>query len=112
FGIELASHVIALGEISIADNEIELDSIKAIYDNDVLRCVDQDIEQQMVARVDEASKAGDTLGGIFEVVAKGCPPGLGSHTSWATKHDGQLAQAVMSIHAVKAVELGEGVANA
>lgn len=112
FGIELASHVIALGEISIADNEIEWDSIKAIYDNDVLRCVDNDIEQQMVARVDEANKAGDTLGGIFEVVAKGCPPGLGSHTSWATKLDGQLAQAVMSIHAVKAVELGEGVANA
>jgi chorismate synthase len=112
FGIELASHVVALGEISIADNVIEWARIKAVYDDTVLRCVDKDAEQRMVARVDEASKEGDTLGGIFEVVAKGCPPGLGSHTSWAAKLDGQLAQAVMSIHAVKAVEIGDGVANA
>jgi chorismate synthase len=66
----------------------------------------------MVERIDRAAEEGDTLGGVFEVVARGCPPGLGSHTSWEAKLDGQLARAVMSIHAVKAVEIGAGVANA
>jgi chorismate synthase len=66
----------------------------------------------MVAAIDEARRAGDTLGGVFEVVVRGLPPGLGAHTSWREKLDGRLAQAVMSIHAVKAVEIGEGVANA
>ena len=112
FGVELASHVIALGELSLAQQNIAWDAIKAIYDNDVLRVTDQNIEAQMVERIDVASQEGDTLGGIFEVVAHGLIPGLGSHTSWAVKLDGQLAQAVMSIHAVKAVELGDGVANA
>jgi chorismate synthase len=66
----------------------------------------------MIARIDQAGvEEGDTLGGIFEVVAKGCIPGLGSHTSWSAKLDGQLAQAMMSIHAVKGVEIGDGVAN-
>lgn len=113
FGVEIASHVIRLGEISIEDQEIEWERIKAIYDDAVLRCADKAAEQKMVERIDRAGgEEGDTLGGIFEVVAKGCAPGLGSHTSWTAKLDGQLAQAVMSIHAVKAVELGEGVANA
>jgi chorismate synthase len=112
FGVELASHVIALGEFSVAQETVNWEIIKAIYDNDVLRVTDKTIEAQMVARIDEAQKEGDTLGGIFEVVAHGLIPGLGSHTSWAAKLDGQLAQAVMSIHAVKAVELGDGVANA
>jgi chorismate synthase len=112
FGVELASHVIALGELSLANQDIAWEAIKAIYDNDVLRVADPAIEAQMVERIDAASKEGDTLGGIFEVVAHGLVPGLGSHTSWAVKLDGQLAQAVMSIHAVKAVELGDGVANA
>jgi chorismate synthase len=66
----------------------------------------------MVEAVDEARRAGDTLGGIFEVVVRGLPPGLGSHTSWASKLDGRLAQAIASIHAVKAAEIGEGVENA
>ncbi len=113
FGVEIASHVIRLGEISIEDQEVEWDRIKAIYDDAVLRCADKTAEQKMVERIDLAGgEEGDTLGGIFEVVARGCAPGLGSHTSWAAKLDGQLAQAIMSIHAVKAVELGEGVANA
>src|SRR5262249_30716264 len=76
-------------------------------------CVDKEAEARMIERIDKAgTEEGDTLGGIFEIVAQGCPPGLGSHTSWLGKLDGQLAQAVMSIHATKAVELGEGVANA
>jgi chorismate synthase len=112
FGVELASHVIALGELSVAPETVRWETIKAIYDNDVLRVTDKAVEAQMVARIDAANKEGDTLGGIFEVVAHGLIPGLGSHTSWAVKLDGQLAQAVMSIHAVKAVEIGDGVANA
>src|SRR5262249_52015252 len=79
----------------------------------MLRCADKEAEARMIARIDKAGvEEGDTLGGIFEVVARGCVPGLGSHISWSSKLDGQLAQAVMSIHAVKAVELGDGVANA
>jgi chorismate synthase len=113
FGVEIASHVIRLGEISIEDQEVGWERIKAIYDDTVLRCADQAAEQKMIERIDRAgAEEGDTLGGIFEVVAKGCAPGLGSHMSWSAKIDGQLAQAIMSIHAVKAVELGEGVANA
>ena len=66
----------------------------------------------MIKLIDQAKKDGDTLGGIFEVVAKDLPVGLGSHTSWKDKLDGRIARAVMSIHAIKAVEIGEGVANA
>jgi len=113
FGVEIASHVIRLGEISIEDQEVGWERVQAIYDDTVLRCADKTAEQKMIERIDRAGAAeGDTLGGIFEVVAKGCAPGLGSHMSWSAKLDGQLAQAIMSIHAVKAVELGEGVANA
>ncbi|HZS06027.1 MAG TPA: chorismate synthase [Blastocatellia bacterium] len=112
FGCEIASHVVALGEISLADQEVGWDAIKAVYDNDVLRVADKEAEKKMVARIDQAAQEGDTLGGIFEVVAHGCTVGLGSHTSWTTKLDGQLAQAIMSVHAVKAVELGDGVSNA
>jgi chorismate synthase len=113
FGIELASHVIQLGEISIENKDAGWELIKALYDDTMLRCVDKEAEARMIARIDKAGvEEGDTLGGIFEVVARGCPPGLGSHTSWWEKLDGQLAQAVMAVHAVKAVELGDGVANA
>src|SRR5262245_53084704 len=113
FGVEIASHVIGLGEISSGDQEVGWERIKAIYDDATLRCADKAAEQKMIERIDRAGvEEGDTLGGVFEVVVKGCAPGLGSHTSWSAKLDGQLAQAIMSIHAVKAVELGEGVANA
>src|SRR5262249_10252380 len=113
FGVELASHIIRLEEISIEHGEVPWEQIRALYDDTMLRCADKQAEARMIARIDKAGvEEGDTLGGIFEIVAKGCVPGLGSHTSWSSKLDGQLAQAVMSIHAVKAVELGEGVANA
>ncbi len=112
FGMEIASHVVCLGDISLNRGEVSWEEIRALYDDQVLRCADKDAEAQMVALVDSAQQAGDTLGGIFEVVVKGCVTGLGSHTSWASKLDGQLAQAIMSIHAVKAVEIGTGVDNA
>jgi chorismate synthase len=113
FGVRVASHVIGLGEITIEDQEAAWERILTVYDDAVLRCADKTAEQKMVERIDRAgAEEGDTLGGVFEVVAKGCVVGLGSHTSWTSKLDGQLAQAIMSIHAVKAVEIGEGVANA
>lgn len=113
FGIELASHVIQLGEINVSNPHISWEEIVALYDDTHLRCADAAASARMTERIDQAGVTdGDTLGGIFEVVVRGCPPGLGSHTSWQGKLDGQLAQAIMSIHAVKAVELGEGVANA
>jgi chorismate synthase len=113
FGVEIASHVVALGEIAIDDEGSTWEAIKAVYDDTVLRCIDKQAEAKMIERIDKAGiDDGDTLGGIFEVVAKGCVPGLGSHISWLEKLDGRLAQAIMSVHAVKAVEIGEGVANA
>jgi len=84
------------------------DAIAAIPDDAPLRCADADAQARMVALVDETRRAGDTLGGIFEVVARGLVPGLGSHTAWDLKLDGKLAQAVMSIPAVKAVAIGAG----
>jgi chorismate synthase len=85
------------------------DEIAAIQDDTVLRCADKEAERLMVALIDSAKEAKDTLGGIFEVVARGAVAGLGSHTQWSRKIDGRLAQAIMCIPAVKAVEIGAGV---
>src|SRR5204862_3848602 len=73
-----------------------------------VRCLDSSAEQEMIVRIDAAKAAGDTLGGVVEVVALGVPVGLGSHVSWDRKLDGRLARAVMSIPAVKGVEIGLG----
>lgn len=112
FGIEIKSHVIQLGGIPEKAVDANWDEISAISSDSPLSCADETAQNQMVELIDQAKKDGDTLGGIFEVVVKNLPVGLGSHTSWLEKLDGRLAQAVMSIQAVKAVELGEGVANA
>jgi len=109
FGIEIRSHVIQLGGTPAKPLELTFDQIGSIPDDSPLRCADKDIEQQMIELIDQKKTEGDTLGGIFEVVARKVPPGLGSHTSWDQKLDGLLAQAVMSIHAVKAVAIGAGI---
>ena len=80
--------------------------------NPPLRCVDPDTEVRMKAEVDHVLRAGDSVGGIFEVVARGLPPGLGTHVQWDEKLDAKIARAIMSIQAVKAVEIGTGVSNA
>jgi chorismate synthase len=108
FGVELRSHVIQLGGIPDKPLELAWDIITAIPDDAPLRCADVEAQARMVALVDEKRREGDTLGGIFEVVARGVMPGLGSHTAWDLKLDGRLAQAVMSIPAVKAVAIGAG----
>jgi chorismate synthase len=112
FGVDIKSHVIKLGSVPEVPLEKTWDEISAIPDSAKLNCADAAIDEQMATLVDAAKESGDTLGGIFEVVAKGVIPGLGSHTSWSEKLDGRIAQAFMSIQAVKAVEIGTGVANA
>jgi chorismate synthase len=108
FGVEIHSHVIQLGGIPDKPLELTFDQIAAIADDSPLHCGDEQAQQNMLALIDKAKSAGDTLGGVFEVVARGVVPGLGSHTAWDLKLDGRLAQAVMSIPAVKAVALGAG----
>lgn len=112
FGIEVRSHVTMLGGIPERPVEAGWEDIEAIPEDSPLRCANTEAEKRMIEAIDKAKEDGDTLGGIFEVVAKGLPPGLGSHTSWREKLDGRLAAAIMSIPALKAVEIGNGVANA
>ncbi len=108
FGVEIRSHVIQLGGIPATPLEVSWELISNIPDDAPLRCADEKLQQQMVESIDQARESGDTLGGVFEVVARGVIPGIGSHTAWDLKLDGRLAQAVMSIPAVKAVSIGAG----
>ena len=112
FGVDVKSHVTKLGSVPETPLEKTWEEISSIEQDSPLACADKSIEAEMIALVDTAKADGDTLGGIFEVVAKGLVPGLGSHTSWYEKLDGRIAQAFMSIQAVKAVELGTAVSNA
>ena len=112
FGMEVRSHVIQLGSVSVSPIFREWEEVAAIPTDSPLNCADGSAEKEMIALIDQAKENGDTLGGVFEVVAKNVVVGLGSHTSWYEKLDGRIAQAFMSIQAVKAVELGTGVENA
>ena len=109
FGVEIRSHVIQLGGIPEPPLELSWDAITAISDDAPLRCADAAAQQRMIELIDQKREAGDTLGGIFEVVARCVIPGLGSHTAWDLKLDGRLAQAIMSVPAVKAVSIGAGL---
>jgi len=107
-GISVASHVVMLGGIQ-ADVPADLpDALNAEADVSPVRCLDANAEARMIDAIDEAKRNGDTLGGVFEVVVRGLPVGLGSHVSWDRKLDGRLAGAVMSIQAIKGVEIGMG----
>ncbi|MEX1051366.1 MAG: chorismate synthase, partial [Gemmatimonadales bacterium] len=107
FNVEIGSHVIALGAIEAEVGALP-SPLNAASDASPVRCLDADASAKMIAAIDAAKKAGDTLGGIIEVVARGVPVGLGSHVSWDRKLDGRLAGALMSIHAIKGVEIGLG----
>ena len=113
FGVTVLSHTIAVGHVRL-ERVAPWDEIVAICENleSPLRCVDPEIEAKMKAEVDHALRAGDSVGGVFEVVARGVPPGLGNHSQWDEKLDGKIARAVISIQAVKAVEIGTGIGNA
>jgi chorismate synthase len=112
-GVSVLSHTIAVGHVRL-ERAVSWEEIEAICANldSPLRCVDPDTEARMKAEVDHVLRAGDSVGGTFEVVARGMPPGVGSHAQWDEKLDALLARAVMSIQAVKAVEIGTGFTNA
>ena len=112
-GIEIASHTIRVGRVEL-DRAAAWEEIASLatHDEVILGCVDSATEARMKQEVEEASRTGDTVGGVFEVVAHGVPAGLGTYANWDERLDGQLAGAVMSIQAVKAVEIGRGVVAA
>ena len=112
-GVEVLSHVVRVGAAELTRNytwpELEASTSRETV---LLNCIDADTEQQMKSEVDRALRTGDTVGGVFEVVAHGVPVGIGTHANWDERLDGLLAQAVMSLQAVKAVEMGRGVTAA
>lgn len=111
-GIRVGSHLVHLGGVDAARPDVLPDDLNAASDASPLRTLDRDAEQRMIERIDAAKKDGNTLGGICEVVVTGLPVGLGSHVSWDRRLDGRLGQAMMSIPAVKGVEIGLGFETA
>jgi len=113
FGITITSHVIAIGGVYARGDKMSLKEIRKRAEASELRCADHQAEKRMKLKIDEAARAGDSLGGIFEIIVSGAPVGLGSHVHWDRKLDGRLAAAIMSIQAMKGVEIGSGfgVAN-
>ncbi|HXY31067.1 MAG TPA: chorismate synthase [Gemmatimonadaceae bacterium] len=108
FGIALGSHLVHLGGIDACPQQIEAKEINALADASPLRTLDAEAERRMIERIDQVKREGNTLGGIMEVVCDGLPVGLGAHVSWDRKLDGRLAAAILSIPAVKGVEIGLG----
>jgi len=111
-GIKILSHVVALGQVRIPDEMMPGPDDAAAVDADPVRCFDPATSAAMVAEIDAVRKDGDTLGGVVEVLAFGLPPGLGSFTHWDRRLDGRLAGALMSIQAIKGVEVGDGFTTA
>lgn len=115
FGIFIYSYVKSIGAVKAGAVNIEKDNLEefnARVENSPVRCPDKGNEAEMIKLIEQAKKEGESLGGCFEVGAVGVYPGLGSHISWERKLDGQIAAALMSIPAIKAVEIGDGIANA
>jgi len=113
-GIEVLSHVLAVGGAAVRDAEIPWEKLQALHAREevLLNCADAEAEERMKAEVDNALKTGDSVGGVFEVVAHGVPPGLGTYANWDERLDALLAAALMSLQAVKAVEIGSGIGSA
>jgi len=107
-GITIGSHIVQMGPVACARPEPLPDDLNAVADASPVRVLDPEAERRMIEEIDAAKEAGDTLGGTFEVVACGLPVGLGSHVAWDRRLDGRLAQALMSIQAMKGVEIGLG----
>jgi chorismate synthase len=108
FGIRILSHVTEIGGVHIGPLEVPWDEVRSRAEASEVRCADPAAERAIIEAIDRAKEAGDTLGGVFEVVALGCPVGLGSYVQWDRKLDGQLARAFCSIHAIKGAEIGMG----
>ncbi|HVT03812.1 MAG TPA: chorismate synthase [Thermoanaerobaculia bacterium] len=112
FDIHIRSGVLALGDAGDSGRPISYQALAAVDDTSPLRAVDGDAEKTMMERVDRAREAGETLGGVIAIAATGVPIGLGSYIQWNEKLDGRIAQAIMSIHAVKGMAIGDGIAAA
>ncbi len=108
FNIRVLSHVVRIGQVEADVSGLSNDEIIERAEASPVRCADEDASQKMIAEIDRAKSLKDTIGGVFEVKVLNAPPGLGSHVQWDRKLDGRLAQAVMSIQAVKGVEIGLG----
>jgi chorismate synthase len=109
FGIDIRSGVVSVGSAGDPEASPTFDALGAVDEESPLRAVNREHEAAMVAEVDRAREAGETLGGTIVVAARGVPPGLGSYVQWDEKLDGRIGQAILSIHAVKAVAIGDGV---
>jgi len=112
FDIEIISHVLQIGKISTASPDIEFDELKDVVYNSPLHCYDKDKEKEMMDYIDQIKEKGDSLGGIIEIRTTPLPVGLGSHTVWKDKLEGRIAQALMSIPAIKGIEIGSAFENA
>jgi chorismate synthase len=107
-GIELVTHTVAIGPVQFSDQPLPKPADVASLDADPVRCFSKSVSDLMVQEIDDAHKAGDTLGGVVETLVYGLPPGLGSYVHWDRRLDSQLAGALMSIQAIKGVEVGDG----
>ncbi len=123
FGIEIGSHVVQIGAIGYSKSEGRIETVRqllsegaeslnAVADKSEVRMLDLEISEECVTRIKETKKEGDSLGGVYEVIVTGVPPGLGSYVHWDRRLDGQLGQAILSIQGQKAVEIGDGVSAA
>jgi chorismate synthase len=108
FGIRIMGYIRSIGNVPSKTDELSFEEIYARAEESPVRTADKEAEARMIELIEECKKNGDTLGGVFEVVALGLPPGMGTHTQWDRKLDGRLAQALMSIQAIKGVEIGLG----
>ncbi len=110
--VQIVSHVVSIGSVCAPDGALPRPEDAAVVDADPVRCLDPDVSAAMCEEIDRARKDGDTLGGVVEVAVYGMPPGVGSHVHWDRRLDARLAGALMSIHAIKGVEIGDGFATA
>ena len=112
-GIEVTSHTVSVGNAPARElAEGDFDTLLAMPDDAPLRCVDEPACRAMIGEIEAARRGGDSIGGVFEVLARGVPPGLGSHVHWDRRLDGRLGGAILSIQAVKAASIGEGIESA
>lgn len=108
FGVKIISHVVAIGAVSSGDKNLTLERIVSISSKSPVLCADAEVSARMCKEIDKAARAGDTVGGVFEVIIHGAPSGLGSYTQWDKRIDANLARAIMSIQAIKGVSFGAG----
>jgi chorismate synthase len=111
-GVQIVSHVVSIGSVCVPEGVLPRPEDRALVDSDPVRCLDQAASEAMRDEIDLARKEGDTLGGVVEVAVYGMPPGVGSYVHWDRRLDARLSGALMSIHAIKGVEIGDGFATA